>query len=1095
MQLRSTPTATLVLPPCSIAPIEPSVSASTAEAPPCSSPYGWVLPSTGIVPTTFSADASRICTPIRMPRSPAEKSAGRSTPSAAYSSMTSCGNCTCCCSPMSRLRSSYTCLNLSERSVGRRLFQTAFHVRLQAYDHRLAGRGVAGVGGRVQRHQHIGLRVVRRRAAPGRRVEHHPETGRPPLHAVPPLAHQIHVRPLGEPERTRVLGVHQHHPAAARDAPVAVVQAVDRGVVLVVRAQRLQQQPPLGQFGVLHRRRGEVRLAGGGRETALVARRVRQRETAGPGHPRVEVPEPRDHPCDPVADGRVVLLELLPRHHAALPEHRARHPAHDRRLGQQMRARGRQPAARGVHHAHGVLDGHELLAARLLVALGAAQGGQDQRPRAGDRVRAVQLGRHMHRQPRPPHCRLGHLGVRGRGDEVAAHGEEHLRLAVAQRADRPYDVEAVLPGRREPELPLQGVQEGGRGPLEDAHRAVALHVRMTAHRAHARARPADVAAQQQEVDDLADRRHGVLVLGQTHRPAHDGPLGGEHQLQRPLDLRAAQTGRGQRLVPVGGLRGLGELLESMRVFAHELLVDRAVRRQDQLVEEPEERLVAADADLEEQIGERGALEHALRGLRVLEPLQARLGQRVDADHLRAVRLGLLQRGQHPGMVGARVLARHDDQIGLVQVLQEDAALADADGLRQRRARRLVAHVRAVRQVVRAQLAREELVQERRLVAGTARGVEDGLVRGGEGGDLLGDDAEGALPGDRLVVRRPFGEVHGVGEPPLLAQPVPAPGRQVGDGVRGEELRGDPAQGGLLGHRLRAVLAELRGVPVLRLRPGAAGAVEAVLLVHPQQRQRGAPDPHLLLGDPQGVPDGRQPRRRVLRLRDLRRVLHRITLGRLRRHRALPFDCVYHVRGRSSHGALTGGMGGSSARREGRREGWGVSAGPRREGWGVSAGPGVSPITDTAYRPPRDTGPPRGARSGRRAAAVVVRDRLAALPREPPPGSVAARAAAGSLGPGPVAPDRVRPAPSARPPEARAVRSVSGAWQDRWRGRDSIEEDRQDPRRLPSPADAHGRALAGLPRVLRAARGELHHRDGPADERDLRFRVDAGQHPA
>ena len=48
VQFRSTPTAIFELPPCSIEPTEPRVSASTADAPPCSSPYGWVLPSTGM---------------------------------------------------------------------------------------------------------------------------------------------------------------------------------------------------------------------------------------------------------------------------------------------------------------------------------------------------------------------------------------------------------------------------------------------------------------------------------------------------------------------------------------------------------------------------------------------------------------------------------------------------------------------------------------------------------------------------------------------------------------------------------------------------------------------------------------------------------------------------------------------------------------------------------------------------------------------------------------------------------------------------------------------------------------------------------------
>src|SRR5690348_4049555 len=154
-----------------------------------------------MVPTTLSGEASRISTPMRVPRCPAEKRAGRSTPSAAYSSMTSCGNFTYCCSPMGPApfvlitRPAF----LSKRSVGCRLFQT--------YDDGLAGRGVTGVRGGVQRHQDVGLRVVGGGAAACRRVVHDAEAGRPALDAVLPLADQVDVRAVGDAQRACVLGV------------------------------------------------------------------------------------------------------------------------------------------------------------------------------------------------------------------------------------------------------------------------------------------------------------------------------------------------------------------------------------------------------------------------------------------------------------------------------------------------------------------------------------------------------------------------------------------------------------------------------------------------------------------------------------------------------------------------------------------------------------------------------------------------------------------------------------------------------------------------------------------------------------------------
>jgi hypothetical protein len=62
-----------------------------------------------------------------------------------------------------------------------------------------------------------------------------------------------------------------------------------------------------------------------------------------------------------------------------------------------------------------------------------------------------------------------------------------------------------------------------------------------------------------------------------------------------------------------------------------------------------------------------------------------------------------------------------------EVVEADRALAHADRRRETDAARLVTHVRAVGQVVGAEAAREQLVQERRLVAGAARRVEERLV--------------------------------------------------------------------------------------------------------------------------------------------------------------------------------------------------------------------------------------------------------------------------------------------------------------------------------------------------------------------------------
>ena len=249
-----------------------------------------------------------------------------------------------------------------------------------------------------------------------------------------------------------------------------------------------------------------------------------------------------------------------------------------------------------------------------------------------------------------------------------------------------------------------------------------------------------------------------------------------------LDLLAGQPGRGDDLVPVEVLHVRGVLLEAAGELLDEVVVD-GVPLEQQRADGLEQREVAVDPDRQVQVGERGAAaDHAARGLRVLEPHQPGLAQRVDRDDLRAVLLGDLERGEHPRVVGAGVLAGDHDQLGVVDVVEGDRALADADHLGQRHRGGLVAHVRAVGQVVGAERAGEQLVDERRLVGRLAGGVEDRLVRAGQPAQVLGDQLERVVPGDRLVVAGAGAQHHRLDDPALLAQPVVglvAPARRAG----------------------------------------------------------------------------------------------------------------------------------------------------------------------------------------------------------------------------------------------------------------------------------------------------------------------------
>ena len=208
------------------------------------------------------------------------------------------------------------------------------------------------------------------------------------------------------------------------------------------------------------------------------------------------------------------------------------------------------------------------------------------------------------------------------------------------------------------------------------------------------------------------------------------------------------------------------------------------------------------------------------------------------------------------MVGAGVLAQDDDQLGLVDVLEGDRALADADGLLQRHRGRLVTHVRAVRQVVGAVGAGEELVEVRRLVRHLAGGVEDRLV-GLDAPQVARHQGEGVLPGDGLVVRPALAQDVGLGDAPLLVQPVVGVLGKLRDRVLGEERGLEQVRGGLVGDGLGAVLAELRRVPVVGvgIGPRAALAVEAVDLVEAQQRASRSHRPHVLDGPLEADRDG------------------------------------------------------------------------------------------------------------------------------------------------------------------------------------------------------------------------------------------------
>jgi hypothetical protein len=68
---------------------------------------------------------------------------------------------------------------------------------------------------------------------------------------------------------------------------------------------------------------------------------------------------------------------------------------------------------------------------------------------------------------------------------------------------------------------------------------------------------------------------------------------------------------------------------------------------------------------------------------------------------------------------ARILADDEDRLGFLEVPQGNGTLADSDRFRERESARLVTHVRAIRQVIGAELSDEKLIDEGGFVAGPA----------------------------------------------------------------------------------------------------------------------------------------------------------------------------------------------------------------------------------------------------------------------------------------------------------------------------------------------------------------------------------------
>src|SRR5579863_8155996 len=199
-------------------------------------------------------------------------------------------------------------------------------------------------------------------------------------------------------------------------------------------------------------------------------------------------------------------------------------------------------AARAVHAAGGILHGHRLRSRCLFVDLDAAETGQDVGDLPMHQRTTVELGENLH-----CHAYFAPSGIDppviGYGaDEVATEHDERVDLALEYFLASLDGVDALVLRNVEAEELLDLVGRDFIGLLGNADGALALHVRMPAHRANAGAGFTDIAAQQCQIDHRLDGLDALFVLRQTHAVNEDHRVAARVNVRRRFQRAAREAG-------------------------------------------------------------------------------------------------------------------------------------------------------------------------------------------------------------------------------------------------------------------------------------------------------------------------------------------------------------------------------------------------------------------------------------------------------------------------------------------------------------------------------------------------------------------------
>src|SRR5437763_9909110 len=291
------------------------------------------------------------------------------------------------------------------------------------------------------------------------------------------------------------------------------------------------------------------------------------------------------------------------------------------------------------------------------------------------------------------------------------------------RLDRMHGVVTMSSWRLEIEFFTKLVQKVLSRLLPNSHRAIALDVAVAAHRTKTSARLAQLSTQHHQVNDLLNVRDRVLVLSQAHRPTENHAFRINKELRCIFDLRFSDSRLFENVTEVHTCESISEFREPSRVLVDELLIENFTRAPlfgiEYLFHDAlEQSHVTVDAHLQKQIGELcPAAEPIPEFLRMFETRRANFRQRIDVHDLAAASLRLKQSRQHAWMIRAGILADDENRIAELEIFQRHCTLAKAERFFHSGAARFMAHVRTVRQIVRAELPHEQLIKKRGFVAG------------------------------------------------------------------------------------------------------------------------------------------------------------------------------------------------------------------------------------------------------------------------------------------------------------------------------------------------------------------------------------------